>query len=339
MPQYHFDPLRYPASPGCYLLKDAGGKVLYVGATVNLRRQLSVFFNPRTSRATPPEDRLQSGNMTTSGYYEKMPRLVRRIADIEVILLNSVQEGLALENSIIRRLHPPFNWATMIDGTNYTYLGLTAGPFPRLVPYRAGRTSRSTPVGERFGPYRTPLLRDQALKAVNHTYGLRTCDPLPQVVCLSYHLGNCTGPCAGHISTEAYAARVAEAVERLRAESRVEGSSLVDMDRPASEDAVYLEADRAVLLHLERGKLVGLELVDAPECDLTAFLLRYYYAVCPAALILPAGDVQEVQTLACRLTSAAGHPVVIEIPTSGPLLNVIRIARMNYDYRVKGIVE
>ena len=96
MSPFEFDPQRYPTQPGCYLLKDRGGRVIYVGKAINLRRRLSSYFGSRRKR-------------------RRMQRLIARIADIEIILVNNETESLILENNLIKQHKPRYNRMLVSD--------------------------------------------------------------------------------------------------------------------------------------------------------------------------------------------------------------------------------
>src|SRR5947209_19488500 len=110
---FHFEPGRYPTSPGCYLMKDRSDAVLYVGKARNLRNRLRSYFQGK------PE-------------YARTQELAAQVGAIEVILVNTEAESLILENNLIKRYRPPYNRALMSDDTGYSYFVLTAEELPRF---------------------------------------------------------------------------------------------------------------------------------------------------------------------------------------------------------------
>jgi excinuclease ABC subunit C len=208
MTDFAFDPQRYPTGPGCYLMRDAAGRVLYVGKAANLRRRLSSYFRARVGGTRVGRTRRARKDL----------RLVARVREVEVILAGNDVEGRLLENNLIKRYKPPFNVAQVGDDTGFFFIALTAGELPRLVPYRELRMNvelGQDAVARTFGPYVSRRFRDTLLEYLCETFGVRTCDRLPtgkqaRRACLRYHLGYCCGVCrpyaAGLKSSDAQAA-------------------------------------------------------------------------------------------------------------------------------------
>ncbi|MEK3726064.1 GIY-YIG nuclease family protein [Paenibacillus sp. FSL H8-0034] len=234
----------YPEAPGCYLMKNAAGRIIYVGKSKNLRSRLRSYFQQRKHR-------------------KKIVQLVQEIAAIEVVLVNNEPESLLLENNLIKIHKPYYNRALKKDNSGYAYLQLTAEPVPRLdVFYRnrkltpdhmdtpqryplhsmkqqkrmvapsAGSTARELPhlptvmkqaAGppavslnqQRFGPYPSSRFRNAVLEFVTDHFRLRTCRTLPKRACLLYHIGKCSGVCEGWISEQAYRDTASQAAELL----------------------------------------------------------------------------------------------------------------------------
>ncbi|QHT62594.1 GIY-YIG nuclease family protein [Paenibacillus lycopersici] len=217
----------YPEKPGCYLMRDASGLLLYVGKSKKLRSRLRSYFTGRHDR-------------------KRISELVARIASIEVILVNNETESLLLENNLIKIHKPPYNRALKKDNSGYAYLELTGERIPRLtVHYRDRRApeagqaeaaaadgsdaeqpqggrkaagkreaSRAAAKGvakaaacepKRFGPFQNARFRTELLEFLADHYKLRSCAVLPKRACLLYHIGRCSGICEGHITEEAYA--------------------------------------------------------------------------------------------------------------------------------------
>lgn len=232
-------------------MKDAEGKILYIGKSKRLRARLGSYFHQRHK-------------------VRRLQQLVSEVADIEIMLVNNEDESLLLENNLIKLHKPPYNRALRRENSGYAYLHLTEERYPRLgVHYRkrnriggvagvaakagssgaadaeraeravgaakalstetagASRTGRamgastsiaapsSEPPVRRLGPFKSRQFRTALMEFLIAHYGLRTCDPMPKRVCLLYHLGRCSGVCEGMISEEEYRGRVNEAAELL----------------------------------------------------------------------------------------------------------------------------
>ena len=192
----------YPTLPGCYLMKDARGQVIYVGKAKNLRKRLASYFQP--SR--------KSGRTS---------RMAARIADIEVIIVNNEIESLVLENNLIKRYKPRYNRMLKWDGSGYYYIVLTDEAVPRFLPYRKNRFNKALEkvqgvgIQQRFGPYISYKYRNRLIDHVNETFQARTCVELPGKVCLRFHMHRCSGICEGMVTREAYEASMSQAVDFL----------------------------------------------------------------------------------------------------------------------------
>ena len=177
---FSFDAKRYPTAPGCYLMKDGAGRILYIGKAKSLRHRLSSYF-----RTTLRERRTR--------------QLVSRIAEIEVILVHSEIEALVLENNLIKQHQPRYNRLLRAEDSGYTYIVLTDEPYPRFAPFRKFRPNLvlgDEAEARRFGPYLSSHYRDILLEYVNAAFQLRTCQPLGARLCLRFHMHKCSGICA-----------------------------------------------------------------------------------------------------------------------------------------------
>src|SRR5215204_6299071 len=166
-----------PTSPGGYLHKDEGGKIIYVGKAKNLRNRVRSYF--------------QSGR----GHDRKTRELVKRIDDLEFIVTDTEVEALVLESNLIKQHKPRYN-VLLKDDKQYPHLKLTISePFPRVMITRRIQRDGSL----YFGPYLPAALARRTIDLINRTFQLRTCDididgRLPRP-CLEYHIKRCLGPC------------------------------------------------------------------------------------------------------------------------------------------------
>jgi len=166
-----------PTSPGVYLHKDEGGKIIYVGKAKNLRNRVRSYF--------------QSGR----GHDRKTRELVKRITDLEFIVTDTEVEALVLESNLIKQHKPRYN-VLLKDDKQYPHLKLTISePFPRVMITRRIQRDGSL----YFGPYLPAALARRTIDLINRTFQLRTCDieidgRLPRP-CLEYHIKRCLGPC------------------------------------------------------------------------------------------------------------------------------------------------
>src|SRR5271166_5131854 len=184
-----------PESPGVYLFKDAGGKVVYVGKARSLRSRVRSYF-------------LESRWMDA-----KTGSLAREIADLETILVENEREALALENNLIKQYKPKFN-VLLRDDKSYPYIKLTLyEKYPRVYFTRRVKKDGSL----YFGPYFPASLARRILHFIHKRFLVPSCyvdltkiHPRP---CLQYYIHRCLGPCAEGLTTDA---RYAEAAQDAR---------------------------------------------------------------------------------------------------------------------------
>lgn len=177
-----------PHEPGVYQYLDEEGKVIYVGKAKDLRKRVSSYFTKE-----------QTG---------KVRLLVRRIRDINVIVVANESEALLLENNLIKELQPRYN-ILLKDDKTYPSICIKNEPFPRVFATRNLIQDGS----EYYGPYASGRMMKTLLELIRQLYPLRTCslNLSPNAikrgqykVCLEYHIGNCKGPCEGLQTREEY---------------------------------------------------------------------------------------------------------------------------------------
>jgi len=169
-----------PHKPGCYLMKDKNGCIIYVGKSKNLKNRLSSYFKQSHSGKT------------------KM--LVRDIDTFEYILTNSEVESLLLELNLIKKYTPKYNILYKDDKT-YPYIELTNDRIPRLLIVRNPNMKRG---GNRklFGPYPNVSAAKKVVEILNRLYPLRKCKNMGKKECLYYHIGECLGYCVNSVNDE-----------------------------------------------------------------------------------------------------------------------------------------
>jgi excinuclease ABC subunit C len=165
-----------PTAPGVYIHKNSEGKIIYVGKAKNLKNRVRSYF--------------QSGR----GHDAKTRELVRRIADLEFIVVDNEVEALVLESNLIKKHKPRFN-VLLKDDKQYPHLKMTNEPFPKVVITRKIIKDGSS----YYGPFLPASLARKTLDLINRAFQLRTCDieidgKLPRP-CLEYHLKRCLAPC------------------------------------------------------------------------------------------------------------------------------------------------
>ncbi|CAK6691478.1 UvrABC system protein C [Cyanobium usitatum str. Tous] len=177
-----------PSEPGCYLLRDASDRILYIGKAKVLRNRVRSYF--------------QSGS--GHGHSPRISLMVRQVCEIEFIVTDSEAEALALESNLIKQNQPHFN-VLLKDDKKYPYLCITwSEAYPRIFITRRRRFR--SPLDRFYGPYVDVGLLRRTLTLVKRVFPLRQ-RPQPlyrERTCLNYDIGRCPGVCQEKISSEAY---------------------------------------------------------------------------------------------------------------------------------------
>lgn len=226
-----------PASPGCYIYRDEAGEVLYVGKALVLRSRVRSYFQGSTRHS------------------DRIERMVRRVRDIEWIVVDSELEALVLECNLIKRYRPPFN-VRLRDDKSYPYITITNEKFPRVLFTRKVRRDGA----KYFGPYTSAWAVRDTLGLLHRIFPLIPCGKSwsgrdEQRPCLYYHIGQCLAPCAGLAEREQYKAIVGK-VERFLA-GKQEGL-LDEVREMMNQAAENLEFERAAVL---RDQIQALEAI------------------------------------------------------------------------------
>jgi excinuclease ABC subunit C len=352
-----------PESPGVYLLKDAKGRVLYVGKARVLRDRLQAYTQPKD------DPRLQS--------------LVSKVVDLETIITRSEVEALVLEENFIKFKKPRYN-VRLRDDKKFPYLKITASElFPRIFVTRNLKDDGSV----FFGPYTSAKELRKALKAVKRIFRMRTCkyrlpDDRPARPCLDFELNRCSGPCADKVTQEQYADQVKDVVRFLsgrsdelieQVEQRMWAASqaqdfetatvlrdqlmaLRDISRnqqavlqdKTSRDVIGLARGRksavAALFRVREGKIVSREEYpltageNAPDSELLSTVVRSVHTHThdiPEEIILPAA-IEDAAALEELFAEKRGRKVRIVVPERGEKVRLMELARANAE---KTLVE
>jgi excinuclease ABC subunit C len=347
-----------PNKTGCYLMKDEGGKVIYVGKAVNLRSRVRSYFH------------------IAAQWDNKTRILVEHIRDIEWIVVASELEALILEMNLIKRHRPQYN-VKLKDDKRYPYVKVHwADPFPKVTV-----TRKMEEDGARyFGPYTSVWAVHKTLDVLRRIFPYLTCDRVitgqDERACLYYDIKLCTAPCIGKIDQAAYRQMISDLcdflngrteaiVQRLNQEMDLASgelrfekaaairdqleaiSSIVERQRIVSND--YTDSDVLAMARSEQeacvqvffiraGKLIGREYfmmentAELPDADVLAEFIKQYYdqaANVPPEVLLP-HEVEEAQVIRQWLSKRRGNGgVEIKIPHRGQKRALIKMAAEN----------
>ncbi|MBC1272196.1 excinuclease ABC subunit UvrC [Listeria booriae] len=179
-----------PDQPGCYLMKDQQGTIIYVGKAKILKNRVRSYF--------------------TGSHDGKTQRLVQEIRDFEYIVTSSNVEALLLEINLIKKHDPRYN-IMLKDDKTYPFIKITNERHPRLIITRQVKRDK----GKYFGPYPNVYAANETKKILDRLYPLRKCTTLPNKVCLYYHLGQCLAPCVFKVEADTYKKMTDEIVQFL----------------------------------------------------------------------------------------------------------------------------
>ena len=180
---------RLPDEPGVYQYLNEVGEVVYVGKAKSLKKRVSSYFHKEQDR-----------------YKTKL--LVKSIADIKYVVVQSEQDAFLLENNLIKQYQPHYN-ILLKDGKSYPSICITREDYPRI--FKTRKIIKG--IGDYYGPYSFGNTLDLVLELIHKLYPIRTCNTQMTKnsvemgkyrLCLKYHLGNCCGVCEGKVSREKY---------------------------------------------------------------------------------------------------------------------------------------
>lgn len=212
-----------PDNPGCYLMLDDSGKVIYVGKAKSLRSRVRSYF--------------------TGSHDRKTQLLVSKIANYEYIITDSTVEALILENNLIKKYRPRYN-VMLKDDKTYPYIKLTADEHPRLEIVRKIKRDK----GKYFGPYPDAGAAKVVKQLLDRIYPLRKCKTMKKEVCLYYHIDQCLGPCEFPVSREENQRMVAEITQFLQGDyQKIKRKLMTDMQ----EASARMEYERANEIKLQ----------------------------------------------------------------------------------------
>lgn len=219
--------LKLPSSPGVYQYFDTSGVIIYIGKAKNLKNRVLSYLNKTN----------QSG---------KTQVLVKKIADLKYIVVESEQDALLLENNLIKKYRPRYN-ILLKDDKTYPWICIKKEPFPRVFITRRFVRNGS----EYFGPYTSVKFANTLMSLIKSLYKLRTCNLGLSAnaicagkfkVCLEYHIHNCLAPCVGYISEQEYQENIIQIRNILKGNL----STVVDfMAHKMKDYAISLQFEKA----------------------------------------------------------------------------------------------
>jgi excinuclease ABC subunit C len=347
-----------PSKPGCYLMKDEAGTVIYIGKAINLRNRVRSYFQ------------------ASSNHSPKIVELVAHVKDIEWIVVGSELEALILEMNLIKRHRPKYN-VQLKDDKRYPYIKVHWGDaFPKVTVTRRVSDDSS----RHFGPYTSVWAVHQTLDVLRKMFPYLTCNRVitgqDQRACLYYDIKLCLAPCIGVIDQTGYRAMIKDLGRFLRGhtdpvikrlhevmarasdemnyeraasirdqltaiEKVVEGQKVISQDKMDSDVIAFArdEIDACVqVFFIRRGKLIGREYFvleggqKADDQDLVEAFVKQFYTKAtfiPQRVLLPM-EIEEARIIETWLNTKRGGPKVrLQVPRRGVKRDLVRLAAEN----------
>lgn len=333
-----------PHKPGCYLMKDEHGIIIYVGKSKNLKNRLSSYFK--------------------SSHTGKTAMLVRDIRDFEYIITSSELEALLLEINLIKKHDPKYN-ILLRDDKTYPYIEVTNEKIFRLIVVRNPNIKKSRSV-KLFGPYPNVTAAKRVVDMINRIYPLKKCRHYEKKVCLYYHIGQCLGYCEKFVEqdvldkmkqeiisflngnhtivTDKLRELMEVASEKLQFEKALEYKELLDyinitlekqkveLDDNLNRDIIGYYAENNYLsmqmLFIRGGKLLDhssniFPMIDTLEEEVTTYISKFYdkHKVKPNEVIVP--DIVDNEIL------SEAFDIKFFTPRKGKKKNMLSLASLN----------
>ncbi|MEG0826394.1 MAG: excinuclease ABC subunit UvrC [Bacilli bacterium] len=208
-----------PNQPGCYLMKNKDGIIIYVGKAKKLKNRLSSYFRG-----------------THTG---KTAKLISEIKDFEYIVINSETEALVLELNLIKKHDPKYN-ILLRDDKTYPYIELTDELVPKLTVVRNVNRKKNT--NYLYGPYPNVTAARNTVNLLNRMYPLRKCKTYSKKPCLYFHIGQCLGYCANKIDKEKIKVMKEDIIKFLKGDHSLITNKIKDEMQKESNNLNYEKA-------------------------------------------------------------------------------------------------
>ncbi len=341
-----------PHKPGCYLMKNSSGVIIYVGKAKDLKNRLNSYFH--------------------SSHTGKTAKLVSEIADFDYIVVSSETESLILEINLIKKHDPKYN-ILLRDDKSYPYIELTMEKVPRLLVVRnIHKKKKKTRL---FGPYPNVSAARNTVNLLNRLYPLRKCKTYNKRPCLYYHIGQCLGYCTNNVDPEKIKQMENDIIkflkgddkivtDKIKAEIEIESNNLRyekalelkelldyikvtlvkqkietndDIDRDIFgyyNDGIYI----SVFIFFIRGsKIAGhhhqiIPAIDSEEEELTRYIAKFYdKALVPKEVLVP--DIVDDKLLSDYFK------ISVKVPERGVKKKLVNMASSNAKKQLEDEME
>lgn len=342
--------------PGCYIMKDSTGKIIYIGKAKNLKNRVTSYFR------------------RSQDHLPKVWKMVSHVNDYEFIVTDSEFEALVLECSLIKQYTPKYN-ILLKDDKGYSYIRVTKEPYPRIT----AALQKENDGAEYIGPYTSSFAVKQAVEEANRVFMLPTCHKrFPEEFrkarpCLNHHIKRCMGVCTGCVPEDEYREVIRQAIDYIKGGSKQSVERLTEEMNAAAEELNFELAARlrdriaAIQRAADDQKIVddtvkdsdiiavsvngdkacasiimyrGGRLFDKADFFLgdkedqsgmrSAFITGYYsiHDSIPKEILLD-DDIEDRDLLEQWLREKSGHAVHLSVPQRGHLLRLTTLAKNN----------
>ncbi len=347
---------RLTLSPGCYIMKNEKGKIIYIGKAKSLRKRVTSYFR------------------ASADHLPKVAKMVSQVYDYDFIVTDSEFEALVLECSLIKQNMPRYN-ILLKDDKGYSYIKITKEEFPRI----SAALQKDDDNAVYIGPYTSSYAVKQAVEEANKVFKLPTCnkkfpdDFKKSRPCLNHHINKCMGLCLGGISKEDYNEIIGQAVDYMKNGSVKSVERLTELMQKASDELDFEQAAklrdriRAIEKISEDQKIIDENMKDADIIALAEnvkiacasvimyrggrlfdkvsfmlgetedtkkmredFIYQFYSdkADIPKYIFLD-GEVEDIELVQKFMSDKASRAVTIKIPQRGNSLRLVEMARAN----------
>jgi excinuclease ABC subunit C len=215
-----------PESPGVYIFRNSGGIPIYIGKAKNIRNRVQSYFSREM--------------------LDRTKQMVSTAQSLEFIVTDNEAEALLLESNLIKQHYPKYN-IELKDNEKFTYILITEEEYPRMLLVRKNRAGKVEGKGKLFGPFMSGSAYVLVASTLRKIFKLRTCRLGQKRPCLQYHLGFCTGVCAGLVTQEQYMGQVEKLKSALAGGKKLE-NVLDEMEREMREASGKKQFERALAL-------------------------------------------------------------------------------------------
>lgn len=343
-----------PNKPGCYLMKNKDGVIIYVGKAKKLKNRLSSYFR----------------GMHTG----KTAKLVSEIVDFNYVVVGSETESLILELNLIKEHDPKYN-ILLRDDKSYPYIELTNESVPRLLVVRS-LSRKKTNNRKLFGPYPNASAARETVNLLNRIYPLRKCNTYEKKPCLYFHINQCLGYCANNVDPQEIKNMSDEIIKFLKGDHSIVTKKITEEMTHESELMHYEKAkelkelldyititlnkqkveindniDRDVfgyyvdkgylsirVFFIRGGKIIEqhskiIPLIDAPDEELTRYIANFYgtNVLLPKEILVP--DIVDNELL------TSFFEISVKKPTKGVKDKIVKMANDNAKQSLEEEIE